>query len=218
MQEQKIKKHLFIGLIGAIITVIGEMSQGLAETVSSTNPMMELLDTYATLPVWRIGFGSTTGGIGILLQYFGVYAIFLSFKNIEDKASKFYKLGVYNYAFVGAIIHILMSLMIYVYKIDATLVMDFTIWFIAPFLIIFLVGYAVFSIIMFNKFRKKETIFPVWCCVLNPIIGKGIFNVISTLIPVSVISNGVSYSNMGITAVIMFAVLLILISKKNNTL
>ena len=62
---------------------------------------------------------------------------------------------------------------------------------------------------MFNKFRKKETIFPAWCCVLNPILGKGIFNVVSALIPVSILSNGVSYSNMGITAVIIFTILIL---------
>lgn len=207
LDKRRIRKYLLIGLMGAIITVIGEMSQGLAETVAASDSMTELFATYETLPVWRIGLGSTVGAIGILLQYFGVYAIFLAFKDRDDKSSKIYKWGVYNYAFVGAIIHILMSLMIYIYKINSELVMDFTIWFVAPFLIFFFVGYIWFSIIMFNKFRRKETIFPAWCCVLNPILGKGFFNVVAMLIPVSVIANGVSYSNMGITAVVMFAVL-----------
>lgn len=212
-----IKKFLVVGLIGAIITVIGEMSQGLAETVTASDSISELFATYAVLPVWRIGFGSTVGAIGILLQYFGVYAIFLSFKDKEDKASKLYKLGVYNYAFIGAIIHILMSLMIYVYKMDNELIMDFTIWFVTPFLIIFFMGYIGFSIIMFNKFRKRETIFSAWCCLLNPILGKCIINVVSVLIPISILSNGVSYSNMGITAVVMFMILLLNVkATKNN--
>ena len=216
MDVAKIKKYLIIGLIGAIITVIGEMSQGLAETVVASDSMTGLFATYETLPVWRIGFGSTVGAFGILLQYFGVYAIYLSFKEKEDKASELYKKGIYNYAFIGAIIHILMSLMIYVYKVNNALLKDFTIWFVVPFLILFFAGYIGFSIIMFQKFRKQKTIFPAWCCILNPIIGKGVINVIAALIPVSLLSNGVSYSNMGITAVVTFTVLLMNIKTGKN--
>lgn len=216
MNKSKIKKNLIVGLIGAVITVIGEMSQGLSETVHATNVMEETFATYATLPVWRIGFGSTVGAIGILLQYFGVYAIFLSFKDRNDKSSKLYKIGIYNYAFIGAIIHILMSLMIYIYKIDSELIIDFTKWFVAPFLIIFFIGYIWFCVIMFNKLRKRETIFPAWCCVLNPLIGKCFINIISVLVPITVLSNGISYSNMGITAVIMFLVLLLEVEKNEK--
>lgn len=216
MFKDRIKKFLTIGLAGAIITVVGEMSQGLAETVQSADRAMQLFDTYATLPVWRIGFGSTVGAIGILLQYFGVYAIYLSFHTHDDKPSKRYKLGIYNYAFVGAIIHILMSVMIYVHKINRAFLMEFTVWFVAPFLLVFLMGYIWFSIIMFNKFRNNETRFPSWCCILNPVLGKGVFNAVSVLIPIQTLANGVSYSNMGITAVIMFSVLLYIISRKED--
>lgn len=214
----QIKKCLIIGLIGALITVIGEMSQGLAETVQASGPMEELFVTYAVLPVWRIGFGSTVGAIGIVLQFFGVYAIYLAFTDKDDKASKLYKLGIYNYAFVGATIHILMSLCIYVFKIDSELLMEFMVWFVVPIMVIFLVGYVWFSIILFQKLRKKETMFPAWCCILNPILGKVLFNIVSALIPIPVLSNGISYSNMGITATVMFGVFLAQVkSVKNNS-
>ena len=216
MNRQKIRKYLLWGLIGAVITVVGEMSQGLAETVPSVDPMLELFETYAALPVWRIGFGSTVGAVGILLQYFGVYAIYLSFTDQNDKASKQYQAGMYNYAFIGAIIHILMSVMIYVYKVSKDLLPEFTVWFAAPFLVVFLLGYAWFSFLMFRKFLRKETIFPAWCCVLNPVIGKTIFNAVSAVIPIPVLANGVSYSNMGITAVVMFSVLLVMIGRQHN--
>ena len=72
----------------------------------------------------------------------------------------------------------------------------------------FLIGYIWFSIIMFNKFRRNETIFPKWCCILNPVIGKVFFNIVSALIPISALANGIGYSNMGISSIIIFAVLL----------
>lgn len=208
MEIKKIKKYLIIGLIGAIITVIGEMSQGLAETIKSTDMIAEMFSSYASLPGWRLGFGSTVGTIGILFQYFGLYAIYLSFKNKEDKSAKNYKLGIYNFIFVGAIVHVLLSIAMYVYKIDSTLLMEYMIWFVVPILVIFLIGYIWFSIIMFNKFLKSETLFPKWCCILNPIIGKVVFNIIALLTPISSLSNGINNSNMGITSIVMFIILL----------
>ena len=213
MDKSKIKKYLIIGLIGAIITVIGEMSQGFVATVDSGNLIMQEFETYASLPGWRHGFGATVGAIGILLQYFGVYAIYLAFKNKEDKNSKRYVVGAINYSIIGAIVHILLATSIYILKINSKFFMEYMIWFAMPIVIVFLVGYIWFSIIMFNKFRRNETIFPKWCCVLNPVIGKIVFNIVSALIPFSALANGIGYSNMGISSVIMFAVLLINLKK-----
>ena len=208
MEKRKIRKYLIIGLIGAIITVIGEMSQGFVATVDSSSLMMQEFETYASLPGWRHGIGSTFGAIGILLQSFGVYAIYLSFKNKEDKNSKRYKIGVFNYSVIGAMVHILLATSLYVLKLNNEAFMEYMIWFAVPIVVVFLIGYVWFSIIMFNKFRKNETIFPKWCCVLNPVIGKVFFNIISALIPISALANGIGYSNMGISAIIIFAVLL----------
>ena len=87
--------------------------------------------------------------------------------------------------------------------------MEYMIWFAMPMAVAFLIGYIWFSIIMFNKFRKKETIFPKWCFILNPVIGKVFLNIVSALIPISALANGIGYSNMGISSTIMFAVLLV---------
>ena len=217
MDKTKIRKYLALGLAGAVITTAGEMLQGIAPTADITGSLFasetlellaEMLETHASLPSWRIGLGSTIGAVGILLQFFGVYAIYLSFTDKNDRASALYKAGAYNYAFVGAIVHVLMSMMIYVHKLDMTWVADFTLWFAAPIVALFLVGYVWFSVIMFNKLRKRQTIFPAWCCVLNPIVGKMVFNAVAELLPPSALSNGIGYSNMGLTAALMFAVLL----------
>ena len=213
MDKSKIRKYLIIGLIGAIITVIGEMSQGFVATIDSSNLMMQEFETYASFPGWRHGFGSTIGAMGILLQFFGVYAIYLSFKSKDDKNSKRYKIGAVNYSIIGAIVHILLATAIYVLKINSELFMEYMIWFAMPIVIIFLIGYIWFSIIMFNKFRKNETIFPKWCCWLNPVVGKIFFNIVATLIPFSALANGISYSNMGIASIIIFAVLLVNLKK-----
>ena len=210
MKRDKINTYLFLGLLGAVITLAGELLQGYAAPVSGQDAMLALLQTHGALPVWRLGLGSTVGAAGILLQYFGMYAICLSLKAPKEKTVRNFRLGICNYTVLGAMVHILMSLMLYVYKLDAGAVADFTLWFVVPITAVFLVGYAWFSVILFNAFRKKETVFPAWCCVLNPVLGKAVINAFAAALPVSALSNAVSYSNMGITAVIMFGALLIL--------
>ena len=213
MEQTKIKKYLFIGLIGSLITVIGEMAQGLAETVSTGDMMTEMFATYASVEGWRHGFGSTVGAIGILLQFFGMYAIYLSLKDKERRTAKIFKYGAVIYSFVGASIHILFASAIYVYKINSEFLMEYLIWFVLPITIFFLVAYAWFSIVMLNLFRKGDTAFPKWCWVLNPLIGKALVNILSEIIPSSVIANGIGFSNMGITAIIMFTILFALTYK-----
>lgn len=214
--EKKIKRYLAIGLLGAVITVIGEMSQGLAETIKSADAMTEMYLTYAALPGWRHGFGSTVGAIGILLQFFGVYAIYLSFTEKADKSSALFRISAVNYSFIGAIVHVLMATSVYIYKVNSELLKEYLLWFTLPILIIFFAGYIFFCVILFNKFRKGETIFPKWCCVLNPIAGKAVFHIVSLLIPSSVIANGIGYSNMGLTAIIIFGVLLLNVKSANR--
>lgn len=214
MDKSRIRKYLIIGFIGSLITVIGEMAQGLAETVSASNTMSEMFATHASVAGWRHGFGSTVGAIGIILQFFGMYAIYLSVVDKGKKTAKLFKYGAVVYSFVGASIHILFASAIYIYKIGSEFLMEYMLWFVLPITVLFLVIYAWFSIIMFNLFRKGKTTFPKWCCVLNPLIGKGAINILSEVIPISIISNGVGYSNMGISAVIIFATLLIIDCKQ----
>ena len=214
MDTQKIRKYLGIGLAGAIITLAGELIEGLAESVEVDTNLAAMVAPFSTLPAWRLGLGSTLGAVGILLQFFGVMAIYLGFRNKDDGQARRYKAGVYNYVFVGAVIHVLLTCAMYVYKLDHGAVGEFMTWFCAPLLALFFVGYIWFSVIMFARIAKGATVFPRWCCVLNPLIGKLIFSVPEEFIPrtspvLDIVCNGVSNANMGITAVIMFLVLLL---------
>ncbi len=189
------------------------MCQGFSASVNTTDEMTKLFSSFDNLPVWRIGLGSTVGAIGILLQFFGVYAIYLSFKNKDTKVSKLYYYGMYVFSIIGAIVHILMSFMIYAYKISMDAMMEVTIWFIAPIVVIFFVGYIPFAITMSIQFFKKQTSFPKWIWLLNPLFGKVFFNVITAMLPSSALTNGISFSNMGLSSTILFIVLLLNVSK-----
>jgi len=217
MNMKIIERYLKIGLAAALLTVFGELLQGLAPSVSSGDMMTALLESHAALPVWRIGLGSSIGGIGILFQFFGVYAVYLSLNDKENKAASMLKLGAYNYAFVGTVIHILLSVMLYVYKLKNDLLLEFTVYFVTPFLLLFFLGYAAFCALMFYHLFRGKSIFPKWCCILNPLLGKVAIRMISALIPIPLLSNGIAYSNMGISAVVIFTLLLMNVSKKDMT-
>ncbi len=202
------KKYMQIGLIGALITAAGELCQGYAPSINTADKMTALFSSFDNLPVWRIGSGSTIGAIGILLQFFGVYAIYLSFENKNTRVSKIYYYGMYVFSIIGSTVHILMSFMVYAYKIGMDALVEVTIWFVLPTVVLFFIGYIPFAVVMTIQFYQKQTPFPKWIWLLNPLFGKVFFNVITTILPSSALTNGISYSNMGLSSVVLFAVLL----------
>ncbi len=217
MSENKTKKYIIIGLVGAFITIIGEMLQGAVPSTDTTDKFTTLFSSFENLPVWRIGLGSTVGVIGIFLQFFGMYSIYLTFSDKETKLAKVYKIGMYVFSIFGAIVHLLMSVMVYTYKISMEHMIDFTIWFVIPLLVLFFVGYIPFCVSMAIQFWKKQTQLPKWLFWLNPLFGKVFFNIVTAILPSCAIVNGIAYSNMGLSSIILFlAVLICILKKKSN--
>ncbi len=209
MVTAKIKNYLKIGLIGAIITTFAEMLQGWADSVMAFDMIDAIFSTFALVPVWRIALGAYIGAVGIIMQFFGVYAIYLSIKDRQNKSSALIKIGTYNYAFVGAVVHFIILVSFYFYFVAGYAIYEFLGWFVIPITAVFMIIHIIFSIAMFVKICKKQTIYPAWCCVFNPIIGMAVFSLIARIIPYSPLSNAVANAHMGLTAVVIFAGLLI---------
>ncbi len=213
---KKIKKYMLLGWIGAAVTVFAEMLQGAVPSGDTADKMTALFSSFDNLAVWRIGVGSTVGAIGILMQFFGVYAIYLSFEDKTTKGAKVYHAGMYVFSLLGAIVHILMSFMIYGYKLGMGTMIEVTVWFVLPLVILFFAGYIPFAFAMAIQFFKRRTPFPRWMFLLNPLIGKAFFNAITAILPSSAIVNGISFSNMGLSSVILFALCLCMIRKATS--
>ncbi len=207
-EYKKIKKYMILGLMGAVITVFAEMLQGAVPSGEAADKMTALFSSFDNLAVWRIGVGSTVGAIGILIQFFGIYAIYLLFEDKTTKSARIYHAGMYVFSILGAIIHVLMSFMIYGYKISMDAMMEITIWFVLPIMIMFFAGYIPFAVAMAIQFLKRRTPFPKWMFILNPLIGKIFFNAITAVLPSSAVVNGISFSNMGLSSVILFTICL----------
>ncbi len=210
---KKIKRFMLIGLAGALITVCGEMLQGAVPSGGGTDKMSALFSSFENLAVWRIGLGSTVGALGILLQFFGVYGIYLSLTDKTSKSAKVYYLGMYVFGILGSVVHVLMSMMIYAYKISTEHMMEVTLWFVAPIVVLFFIGYIPFAIAMAMLFFKKQSFLPRWLFWLNPLFGKIFFNAVTAVLPSSALVNGISFSNMGLSSVILFAAVLLCMRK-----
>ncbi len=210
----KICKYLIIGLIGSIVTVVGEWMQGYAPSTDLSSEMTRLFSAIATLPAWKIGMGSTLGAIGILMQFYGYYAVYLCLDNKESRLARAYKVGVYSFSIIGAIVHVLMSVMMYVHVIThntpsaAERMMEYTIWFVMPIVAIFYVLYFAMCISMFILFIKRHTPFPKAYALLNPLTGKLVFSILQRMLVASALSNGIGNANMGISSIIILGVLL----------
>lgn len=213
---RKIKQLMTIGLVGALITVLAEMMQGAVPSSDAADKMVSLFSSFDNLPVWRNGLGSTIGALGILLQFFGVYGIYLSFTNKESKAAKVYHLGMYVFSVIGSIVHVLMSMMIDAYQVSMEHMIEVTIWFVAPIVVLFFIGYIPFAVAMAIQFWKRQTPFPKWLFWLNPLFGKVFFNAVTTILPSSALTNGISFSNMGLSSVILFSAVLLCMRQRNG--
>ncbi len=210
---EKAKRYMVWGLIGALITVVGEMLQGAVPSSNAADKMTALFSSFENLAVWRIGLGSTVGALGILMQFFGVYGIYLTFTNRENRWARIYHAGMYVFSVIGSVVHVLMSFMVYSYKISMEAMMEVTVWFAAPIVVLFFIGYIPFAIAMAVQFRKGNTPFPKWLWFLNPLCGKAFFGAVTAILPGSALINGISYSNMGLSSVILFSVVLFTMNK-----
>lgn len=121
MDRTKIKRYLWLGILGALVTVAGELLQDAVTAPDGGNEMSRLFSAIEALPVWRIGLGSTLGGLGILMQWFGFQGIFLSFDNQVSRLARAYRFGNAGFTIIGAMMHILLSMWMYVYKFTSPL-------------------------------------------------------------------------------------------------
>lgn len=247
MENRKSKQLLLIGLLASIVTFIGEMLGGFApssETMSIgltdailwlentfgseladmfSSEFASMVSSFENLSVCQIGLGAVIGGLGILAQYLGYLGIYQYFNNKESKIAKLYYFANIGYTIVGSMIHILFSMLTYVYKVNAqspncwAVVGEFSLWFLAPMFVVFFIGYGILAVTLFIQIFKRHTTFPKWYCILNPVLlGKVVIRLLVGILPASALVNGISYSNMGISSIVLFTAMLIYINRNKE--
>lgn len=213
MSGEKVRKYLNAGLLGAIVTVAAELLQGFAPSPDTAGRAAKVFSSIEGLPVWRMGLGSTLGALGILLQLCGFYALYLTFKDRQARCARLYRAGMVGFTVIGAIVHVLCSVMMLVYKVCPEQMEAFVIWFMLPIMAVFFAAFGALAAAMFVQIGKGRTAFPRACCVLNPVIGKAVINGVAELMPAGALANGIGFANMGLTSLVTFAVMRALLKR-----
>lgn len=219
----KLRKMFIIGIIMSIITILGgEIPIGWVVNPKSDNPIFSMLLGYASLSLPQLASGVFFGAIGIPLQYYGYKAIAdIIAKSDCKKCAKLVDIGAKAVAFGGATVHVICIALMYICKMEATKsiveipkhVIDFTLWLVLPFSVVFMTIYSIMAIAIAIPILKGKTIFPKYAVLFNPLISKVLIPMISIILPNTKIVNGLNMADMGIGSLITFTGLMILLVK-----
>lgn len=210
----KRKKYLWVGLMGAIAAVCGQLAGGLSPAYDFTSPITVAFSSLRAVPLWRLGLCACLGSFGILLQYFGYQGIYLSFEDRENKKGRLYHAANFCFAPVGALCHVLLCVFLCFYPAimersdGSELLLDFLLFFCLPLAVLFLVGAALVCLLMAIQIGGGHSSFSRWCILLNPLpvsllIGTGLF-----FLPHSSLVNGLGFACTGLSSLLIFSVFL----------
>ena len=220
--NSKGKKYLIYGIIGAILTMIGDCLLCGADTTGAAGGIGRYAVIAGKISYTRIGLGAFFGFIGIPVSVFGYYVLYESLKEKDSTAARLYKTSLYGYVALGGAIHVICCYIMTGIKKDletgtaaesllGTLLKEQG-GYIIPCMIVFLCFYLMHCICMAVLVAKKKTGFPAWMWILNPLTCKLLINIIGRF-GSSAAANGILCSNMSLGALLIFAVWWIYLSK-----
>ena len=201
-------KYLRIGIIAAIITVLGgELPLGWYIKPAINNLVQAQIEGYASVSLLQLACGIFFGGLGIAFQSFGYEAIgtIISETTSCRKTAKLTHIGALFCGMFGPIVHILAIVLMYVCKsgnIDE--IMRVALYFVIPITLVFMPVYMAMMISIFIAVIRGNTELPMWSAFINPAIIMGLVNGITFLMGNSYISNSVQMANMGFGSLITF--------------
>ncbi len=218
MNYQKIKKQLWIGILGAFLTLIGDMLIGCIQFPDGVNMIEGYFAAALAMPIWRPIFGGLIGCLGICLEVPALLTIYPFIKEKMPKSAEFYRLSMYVYlAIGGGAVHLPCGVFMWLYHvvtekagqaIGHEIAMQYLLYFLIPVSAVFMLFFFGANMIQFIVFFKGKTPFPRWYCVFNLLIGQILFNAVR-MIENDAIINGIGTSNKSISGIIMFTAFLI---------
>lgn len=81
---QKARKLLLIGLLGAVLTLIGDLLIGYVKFPEGAGMLEGYFAAALVLPIWRPVLGGIIGFLGISLEFCGLMALYPLLKKKEN--------------------------------------------------------------------------------------------------------------------------------------
>ena len=184
---QKARTFLLIGLLGAILTLVGDLLIGYVRFPEGAGMLEGYFAAALALPVWRSILGGMIGFLGISLEFLGLMTVYPLLKQNMPRGAAFYKLSMYVYlAVAGGAVHLPCGVFMWLYHsvADAAgqaagydIALQYVLYFILPVSVVFYVFFAGSSIVQFVAIVQGKTPLPRWYAVFNLLI---VFNPTAT--------------------------------------
>jgi hypothetical protein len=218
-------KSIYVGIIGAILTIIGDfLLLGVDSNTSGGGLFDKYLDIASKISYTRIGLAGFFGYLGIPLTAIGFLALYQMIKDKESSLAKVYKWSmIISFVALGGGVHIICCYLVAGMKMNieagtadvVSAVINQQAGFLVPSVIVFFAVYFVACISMIVLIAKGKTILPKWMWILNPLVMKIVINALGKL-GTSAFFNGLACSNMSLGALIILLAWIIAIKRING--
>jgi len=178
----RIRKLFIIGLIGGIMTFVGDWLLRYGVYDESLSGLEKKLSQYLVLSDGKLFWSAFLGLIGISLEglcYFGIYRIIASG---SMKHAHVFRSGVFGYMLFAACgVHVPCLSTVFFYKhmmlespeAAYDLTVRFGLYFLLPAILLFLIFFLVMSAAQISAFAKGLTPYPKWCWIFSMPVGMG---------------------------------------------
>lgn len=178
----KVKKLLLYGMIGAVLTMIGDFLLLGVDSNGAIGALGQYILAAEKISYTRIGLAGSFGFAGIPITAFGFYALY---ELMQDKASVLawvYKTSVYGYVAFGGAIHIICCYLVTGMKKALetgtgqesmlTVILAEQGGYLIPCFIIFMAFYLANVVTMILSIAKEKPLFPAGCGLSIPLLSK----------------------------------------------
>lgn len=221
----KQNRYLVYGLIGAVLTMIGDFLLLGVDSVGAEGALGQYIIAAEKLSYTRIGLAGAFGFVGIPITAFGYFVLYELMSDRTSTLAKLYKASVYGYVAFGGAIHIICCYLVTGIKKALetgtgnsdmlTVILNEQGGYVIPCMVVFFAIYLVNVAALIIIIAKKKTMLPGYLWLINPITFKLLLNMLGKM-STSAFWNGIACSNMSLGAIIIFIVWIIFINSKKS--
>ena len=221
----KQNRYLIYGLIGAVLTMIGDFLLLGVDSVGAEGTLGQYIIAAQKLSYTRIGLAGWFGFVGIPVTAFGYFALYELMSDKTTVLAKLYKASVYGFIAFGGAIHIICCYLVTGMKkaletgTDQSDMMSVILseqgGYVIPCMVVFFAAYLVNVVTFIIIIAKKKTILPSCLWLINPLTFKILLNMLGKM-STSAFWNGIGCSNMSLGAIIIFIVWIVIINRKKT--
>lgn len=219
----KVRKLLIYGMIGAILTMIGDFLLLAVDSAGAVGALGQYILAAERLSYTRIGLAGSFGFAGIPVTAFGFYALYELLQDKTSTLARIYKASIYGFLAFGGAIHIICCYLVTGMKkaletgTDQESMLSVILaeqgGYLIPCFIIFMAFYFANVITLILIIVKGKTLLPRWMWLINPFAFKILLNLVGKM-STAAFWNGIACSNMSLGALIIFLAWMVVVLRR----